>query len=449
MILHNQVKRTGILTQRILLIFMLLTFISGLIGYMATALNNPIIRLWKEFYLYGMFACAMMSIMPYISRKLFVSLWAVATFFLLGYALNSTLPITIIIYQIKLDSLVMVFCITAAVIISLQQGQVDAFVKKVGKVFIFGAFLNALFILLQHFYQGNFFDILGISSYGYDTGVKVITVNGTVRAIGLLTGFVQSGTLMMVAIISLIELRLSKTLKISVIPFFIMLAVFATALVFTTYKNGIVGVCLYLMLKLIDSIRNKKFVFRIWSLIVPSIFCFFAISTHSLWFFKIVDKINPFFAYYSIYIRVMQHRYIVDSLHTFKEIMFGVGMGVNGTGNFVFEKTGIDQKPVSLDSTYIYLLSNYGFSVVVLAVIILATVLFLLCKLNKYDIFGARYIVIYTLTIEFFYNNFMLNFPVNLYIILMILIPFFLRFKNRTSRTSEHSHLLPSSWTSL
>ena len=94
------------------------------------------------------------------------------------------------------------------------------------------------------------------------------------------------------------------------------------------------------------------------------------------------------------------------------QVLFGLGINLNGT-------YGIDKESLAsiiaipTDSTYIYILSNYG-------VIGLAGTVAMLCyfvKVSRRSITGVHFLLLYVLVISMFFNCYFGDFPSNFIIL--------------------------------
>jgi hypothetical protein len=258
------------------------------------------------------------------------------------------------------------------------------------------------------------------------SGIKIVTNANILRAPGLLLGFVPSGVLMVFCIILLIESY--RAIKVNKILFTSALVLFLVGLAMSTYKTGFIGLAIYLFIKgVLLFIHTKKYKQIFLHSVVGLIFLLSFLSTHFMIFYTIVNRFSPYYAYGSILLRIQQHIGILRSMNNPLDLLFGVGMGVNGV-------YGIEKAPntSALDSLYIYLMSNYG----LLATIIITGIMFYLVytffKNKEYDFLGAGYLIIYVLASEYFYNNIIANFPMNFVLMLIIVATIICRQKSIT-----------------
>lgn len=396
--------------------------LTGVIARISTVTNNPILKLWKEFFIIGILGLAILVILPRIRIRTLFLFWITVLTTIAFLTLNLNINMTVLFYQLKLDLVLFLFIIAAYdSLIILKKDELEDYIKKIYKIFMVFAIINAVLIVVEHFFPGQFMAFLGFQDeqWGADTGIKIVSTGGVIRSPGLLTYFVPAGTLMLLAFIVTIETR--KAFKMRCSLRLMLLALFTISIFFTTYKTAIIGFIFYLTIKTVEFLfRRLWLIFT--TLLTLGFFTIFFVSTHFMNIYYFVNKYSPDIAYNSILIRIQQHLAILETMKTTKQVFFGVGMGLNG--KFGLDKTVFNVDALPTDSTYIYLASNYGFVGVFAFLAIFIYVAVKLFNNRSFDIFGIRYIVIYTIAIEFFYNNFISSFPTNILTIAMILVPF-------------------------
>lgn len=405
-----------------ILFFIFLSCIAGIFGVLSNIYNFQLLRLWKEIYIgllvfliFGM-SYRWLYTNNYFKQAIGMSIGAII-FFVFESIYSLSLPINIIVYQLKIDVPVVAFGIICWIfIIQFNKQELVEFAKKVVFIILGMGLINAVAIIYERLFPHEFTSMLGLNwgNWGNSAGIRIITTNGNIRAMGLLTSFVASGTLMLICFVLLIETK--KLLKFNKYLFIALAVMFIVCLYFSTYKTAIIGFVFYLVLKILPYIFKKHQKFAAFTFASFMYLIFFA-SGHFYFIYRFVSKFSESMAYNSIYLRIFFHRQIIDQLHSLSNVLFGVGMGRNGT--FGIDKNLYNIKAIPTDSTYIYLVSNYGYVSVGLFTLFSILILRYLFKYNKYDIIGARYLMLYTLCIEFYYNNFMANFPANLFVIIL------------------------------
>ncbi|MBE6067122.1 MAG: hypothetical protein E7211_05385 [Clostridium lundense] len=340
------------------------------------------------------------------------------------------LTLEIIIYQLKLDFISIIFFISCYLIMNkLSSNELSIYTKRIVRIFLICGGINAIFVIFQHYFTDVFYNLVGIGNdftYGMINGLKITTAKGRIRAIGFQFNFLQAGQLMTICIITICENK--KRLGLNKYKFICYLSIFISALMFTTYKTGILGILIYCIFKSLRLFTiSKRQIFNIELLISQFILFISFIITNTLLLYDIIYNLDPFYAYNSVFLRVVQHKDIISEAQTIKEIILGLGFGKNGTFGLDKYQYGISAK--TLDSTFIYLFSNYGILILILFIIITYYLIIKINCLASLDIFGVKYVLLYILTSEFFYNNPIANFPTN--IILIFGISIFLVSKNK------------------
>lgn len=393
---------------------------SGVIGIIAFNLDNQYIRLWKELYVFLFFIISMLIRLPYIYKHNIYILFFLIFIFGSSYINSINFPSAVIFYQIKMDLPFILFIIAVLNTLLLLNKEIYKKIPfKISKLIIILGILNAFAMFFQRYFPSVFANLIGfqIGDWESDVGVRIVSAGNYLRSIGFFTYFVPAGTFMILCFIMLVESYPKKMFKK---PTFYFLAVlFLISVIFSTYKTALLGMLFYLCLKTIG------FFLRRYSTTYTFLFSFlvffvFFYSTHFYKIYKIIAKFNESVAYNSIYLRAYYHLEILKEITSIKDALFGLGMGVHGL--FGLEKTVYGIKSLPTDSTYIYLVSNYGYTTVFIFLGLLLYLIKYFFKHQLLDYFGCRYILLYVLCIEFFYNNFFANFPLNLIIALLSII---------------------------
>jgi hypothetical protein len=414
----------------LLLTFIVLALVSGVLGYLSVLFDFKLLRLWKELFTAVLLICAL--VLTFSNKKFGIIKWLLVTagFFIIMSVLSLRHSnLSYIIYQFKIDGFIFLFGIAAYYILNnLNREQFIDFLKRLTHVILLLGILNVLAMCLEHVFMSQWLNFLGGSQVqeNSSSGIKIVTNANILRAPGLLLGFVPSGVLMVFCIILLIESY--RAIKVNKILFTSALVLFLVGLAMSTYKTGFIGLAIYLFIKgVLLFIHTKKYKQIFLHSVVGLIFLLSFLSTHFMIFYTIVNRFSPYYAYGSILLRIQQHIGILRSMNNPLDLLFGVGMGVNGV-------YGIEKAPntSALDSLYIYLMSNYG----LLATIIITGIMFYLVytffKNKEYDFLGAGYLIIYVLASEYFYNNIIANFPMNFVLMLIIVATIICRQKSIT-----------------
>lgn len=419
--------------EKFILFFVLLSFFSGIPVYLSNIIDLKILRLWKELFMLVTMLGAFLIVPKNEYKKNLKLLIPIVIFWILILINSIGVNKTVILYQFKLDLTLVLYSIGIYLFFKYSKNNnIVNMQKKILCIIVIGGIVNSLFIIFQHYFPKEFLNLIGVKfgNWGSNTGIRIITSKENIRAVGFLTGFVQAGTTMLLCIVLLYENR--NKLKINKYLIFAILGLYTAALVFTTYKNGMLGLLFYIYLKIIELIKNKKYynILLYGSTILIVVIMFLA--THFYFIYSIVNKFDSYYAYSSIYMRVVFHNKILQQINNPMELLFGVGLGVNGT--FGLDKAALNIKAIPTDSMYIYILSNYGLVGVAILLSILCYLIFIMFKNHQYDQLGGRYILSYLLCVEMFFNNSIINFPFNTIVILITILAFFnIKYKQKES----------------
>jgi hypothetical protein len=427
-----KIRRTY-LPNKVLLLFLLVSFFTGIVSLASVMLDIAILKLWKEGFMVLMLVVALFYSGGRLSSKSIIPtiiLFLILIFALFTIASDFNSKSFIIFYQLKFDILPLVFLIALLISLSKQSlSELETLCKSIAKMMFFLGGMNAIAIILQQLFPDSFMGLLGLKTgeWGNETGVRLNSTEGNIRAIGFQLAFTMSGVLMFFCFVVSIEFR--KFFGGKRWPLFFS-PLFLVAIVCTTYKTAILAAMVYITTKVIEFLFKKysNIIVFFMGLSIFSIFCY---STHSLDVYEMVRPYNENSAYNSIYLRVVQHWKILGDLDSTAKILFGAGLGLNGT--FGLDKAAFGIQATPTDSAYIYMVSNYGFVGFFTYLALMVYLQIKLYKIKQFDIFGARYFVFFTLTIELFYNLGLANFPNNILLILFVAIPFVLHRKSLES----------------
>lgn len=400
---------------KIIMVFFILCFFTGIFSYLSYLLDNQYIKLWKEIYIIIMCILLFDIRLKKIDINVLFFLLIGGGFFFIEiiYSLLMNIPNDIIIYQLKNDLLLFLFAICIYIFfIKIDDKKIKDFSIKLIKIMIFLGAINAITMVLEFVFFEQFLNLIGLDmgNWGTAVGVKIITAGEALRPIGLQGGFVQAATLVLMAFIILNENKIYN-IKNKIIKYLLEI-IFFVAILLSTYATVIIGLIVYLAMKIINKIlKINTFIF--FSVIL---FIFFLYTSHGLGIYEFVNTIYPDKAYSSILLRVLQHWQIIDEINQEGiSFLLGTGLGINGMFGLDKEIYGIT--PIATDSTYIYLFSNYGIVGVFLYVFIL---IYFIINFYKKDILGIKYCLFYVLIIDFFFNNTITNFPVDFILLLLI-----------------------------
>ncbi|HAT5022004.1 TPA: hypothetical protein I9790_004863, partial [Serratia marcescens] len=317
----------------LLLLFLALCFFSGVIGVVSVMLNFPVLKVWKEAFIVLLFIVALCFSKGKVSSKIIIP---VVLLMLIGvFSIYSMLDIVsshtfIIFYQLKFDIVPLMFIVTVLLIFAkMSKEELLSFSVKFVRMTLFLGALNAIAVILQQLYPDSFMGLLGLDAgqWGSDAGVRLNSTEGNIRAIGLQLSFTMSGVLMLFCLILSVECRHFLKSRLLRVIFFLL---FFVAIFCTTYKTAVIGLMVYFFVKFFEGFLpsiSKVAIFIIGGVLV----LLFVYSTHSYAVYDSVRVYNQTAAYNSIYLRVLEHHKIIASLDSLGKILFGAGLGINGT----------------------------------------------------------------------------------------------------------------------
>lgn len=408
--------------------FIVISFFSGIMGYLSYVMDNPVIRLWKEIYILFLSLCIIFFNMKKIIKNninyQFLLTVYISLFFLIEIIYSSLIleiPLIIILYQLKSDLLLFIFFIILYILFSnLSEEELENFSRSIVKIIIFLGLINAIAMILQTIFFEQFLSLIGLDfgNWGAKVGLRVETVGADIlRPIGFQIGFIPATTISLLCFFIMNENIIyrirNKFIKL------ILNIIFIASIFLSTYATAIIGMLMYISIKIIIFIPlnklNKKYIIYFLS---GLLFVLFFYVTHEFDVYEFISKFYPDKAYSSIFIRIMLYLEVInDWSNDGLTLLLGLGLGTNGTYGLDKNIYGISSIP--LDSTYIYILSNYGILGVLFFVIMMVYFILYLCNKN---ILGLGYFCIYILIIEFFFNNFMVDFPLNFITILLVVL---------------------------
>ncbi|QJW56703.1 hypothetical protein HL670_03600 [Serratia plymuthica] len=399
--------------QSLAVIFLFLFTFSGVFSIVAVKIDNPLIKLWKEILIIVLFTgCTLFVFMKRSIniRKILLLFIFLLPFLVIYLLLTLDSNRLLVAYQIKNDVVPFLFVAAVSFVVNSRESKEHIYLKMI-KVIIITGLINAVFVFFESAFSTLFMSVLAIDDFnnaGGASGVRLDNTSWGLRAMGTMTSFINSGTLTFFSIVCLLETKLYGGWKKLV-----MFAVLLAAMVLTTYKTTLLAIVLYFAVKavytLFRRVRGSKMIYFFATIMV------FASMTYVFNSMDVYNKIAPTsfkeVAYNSIYLRVLQHADILRDMEGRDEFYSGLGVGVNGTSG-PSEDLKVNSK--ALDSTYIYIMSNYGFIGVLIYVATALTILLYLCLQGRENDNIAIVMLFYALSIEFFTNNIFANFPCNL-----------------------------------
>ncbi|WP_396266633.1 hypothetical protein WGR79_08275 [Klebsiella pneumoniae] len=411
---------------KIMYILIILFSWTSIFSLIAVKTDSQIVKLWKEIAVIAFYILSIMYLFrtkKIGAKKVLISI-VIPVYIFVFYILTSMEDNRILVfYQFKTDIIPFLFPFAMYCIIETQE-QAHKIYRGLCNVFIFIGITNAIFVFIERIFTTWFLVFLEIDNLNNQSGKSGLRLDNTsdgLRAMGTMTSFINSGTLMILSIFILLESGIfNKKKKILLLPLFIAGAIA------TTYKTAMVTLLLYLPIKiifiLIKTNGAKKMFLAIYTLLCFSIMG--AVFNSSYLYDKFKNTSLHKAAYSSIYVRVLQHDDILADVEK-ESLLTGVGVGVNGTQG----PPELKYSSKALDSTYVNLLSNYGLLGLSFYLLFFLFLMFKNIFMGVGDLL-ASFLIFFHIGIEFFANNILMNFPLNIYISIFLFFSLFYRKKD-------------------
>lgn len=412
---------------KIMYILIILFSWTSIFSLIAVKTDSQIVKLWKEIAVIAFYILSIMYLFrtkKIGAKKVLISI-VIPVYIFVFYILTSMEDNRILVfYQFKTDIIPFLFPFAMYCIIENQE-QAHKIYRGLCNVFIFIGITNAIFVFIERIFTTWFLVFLEIDNLNNQSGKSGLRLDNTsdgLRAMGTMTSFINSGTLMILSIFILLESGIfNKKKKILLLPLFIAGAIA------TTYKTAMVTLLLYLPIKiifiLIKTNGAKKMFLAIYTLLCFSIMG--AVFNSSYLYDKFKNTSLHKAAYSSIYVRVLQHDDILADVEK-ESLLTGVGVGVNGTQG----PPELKYSSKALDSTYVNLLSNYGLLGLSFYLLFFLFLMFKNIFMGGVGDLLASFLIFFHIGIEFFANNILMNFPLNIYISIFLFFSLFYRKKD-------------------
>ncbi|MBH3234823.1 hypothetical protein I5R56_20295 [Serratia marcescens] len=408
---------------------------TSVFSLVAARLDNPIVKLWKEVLvlIYYVFSVSLALIRGRLKLSTLILVVIAPAFVLTVYIITSLGDdLTLVMYQIKND-FIPFFFVLGLMNIFLTFDEGTTLYNKLCKTLLIVGVINLCVIVVQKIFTEWFMIFLQVDEFNNSSrgsGLRLDNVSDSLRAMGTLTSFIGSGTLMAICFFITLESGIvNKKIK----P--ILAGLFFAGAVATLYKTAVIGIAIYCAVKLTMVVLrvDVNLARIIWGGATTVIF-FIMLFVFNDYYVYDQMKNTRFHdaAYSSIYVRVLQHDNIFTDVEK-DSLLTGVGIGVNGTEG----PSGLKVASKALDSTYINLLSNYGLIGVLLY---LSTYILIMLRVVIKPGVGATLtlsLLFYHLGIEFFTNNILMNFPLNLFFYIFIYISLFYRGEKDDTELSD------------
>lgn len=395
---------------------------TGIISLISVKFELEMLRIWKEILIIFLFLGTLFF--SYISKvniiRVFLFCLFVCLFFLVYFLIFINTNRTLVFYQIKNDIIPFLFPISIIIGLSTRDG-VSYFIKNYVKCIVNITLINAILIFIQTIYTESFLLYLEIDSYnnqGSASGLRLDHTLGSLRAMGTMTSFINSGTLCLFSIFILIETKYYSGFKK-----WFFIGVITLAAIATTYKTIYIALILYLLIRLTYLLLKNDLHQRVFLFFMTIFcFCFFSFTFNNMYIYDNYFRGTDYqeIGYDSIYIRVLQHDMIISDMEKQGSFYTGQGVGYNGTEG----PSELKSNSKALDSTFINILSNYG-AIFTFGFIIILFMLQLYFTLRRGVLNNLACIILfYIIGVEFFANNFFMNFPPNIIFYTLIAISY-------------------------
>ncbi|MEQ5972476.1 O-antigen ligase family protein [Serratia liquefaciens] len=423
-------------TKKIMVTFTTVCFFifcfTSIFSLVAARLDNPALKLWKEvlviiYYLLSVFFILLRGKIKVVNLILGI---IIPAFILTTYVISSLGDeLALVLYQFKSDFIPFFFVLGLVnVFLSFDDGL--ELYRKLCKTLIIVGIINIGVIIVQKVFTEWFMVFLQVDEFNNSSrgsGLRLDNVSDNLRAMGTLTSFIGSGTLMVLCFFVTLESGVvSKKIKI------ILATAFLAGAIATLYKTAIIGIAAYTIIKLfLIFLRvDRKLERVIWGGASVTVFFVSMFVFNSYFVYDQVKNTSLHdSAYSSIFIRVQQHNDIFNDVEK-NSLLTGVGIGTNGTEG----PSGLKQASKALDSTYVNVLSNYGLLGVIVYLVVYLTIMLNIIAKPGIGTNLALVLLFYHLGIEFFTNNILMNFPLNLFFYIFIYLSLY--YKNSQSRES-------------
>ncbi|MCV9878012.1 O-antigen ligase family protein [Brenneria izbisi] len=420
----KEIEHRGMI--RIIYLSIILFAFTSIFSLISVKTDNQLMKLWKEILIiifYGISIFFLLKRRFFLKKQLFIAVFLPFGVVFLYLITSLDDNFVLVLYQLKNDIIPFLFIFGVFCFIYTQSAS-EVFYERICKIFIVLGSINFIAIIIQRIFTSWFLIALQIDDLNNQSGKSGLRLDNTsdgLRAMGTMTSFINSGTLMILSLFILMESGVfRKKTKIILAPIFIFGAIA------TTYKTAIITLLLYIPLKLLLVFIRSQFLKKI-IIFIYTIICFtvmaFLFNSNYL-YDRLKDTSLRDAVYSSVYIRVLQHDDILNDVYNHSPLT-GVGVGVHGTQG----PPQLKYNSKALDSTYVNILSNYGILGLIVYILIFVVIFM---KIVMYDGLGGlltSFILFFHLGVEFFANNLLMNFPLNVYFSIFIFISLF--FKER------------------
>ncbi|MDW5501028.1 hypothetical protein R6Y99_14650 [Pseudomonas lundensis] len=396
----------------LLLMYMTLLSLNGIVTVVAY-MSTRALLLYKDFFAMAVPLFVLILLFarnPRVTSQcrsiliLFLSMVIFSLVFILLSMLSGRFDFFRAIVQFRLELLTFGAFFFAAVLLLFEYSERVEIVTKVIKYYIIFAVLNALFAVAESSMAGLLYAVVGFdpgpqfTQFGKEYGLLLRTIQGQLRAFGLLTGPFSLSEYLFFALILVPFVSVKHRKKYIVL---IMLGI-----AFSTSKTAIIMALLYIMYLMSRRFFSLRFSLNIVTMVTMVLSLFFYVTTTNYSIYEMIFPKENSYAENSILLRTVNIEAVrADSGYS---PFIGAGYAVNGNAVVGDDNTN----SVPLDSMYIYMLSNYGNVGIVFLIIVATVVIGLLYQRTLRGLNPGIYLYwMISLSMNFVYNNPLSNYP--------------------------------------
>jgi len=344
------------------------------------------------------------------------------------------------IVQFRLELLTFGSFFFAAVLMLFEYEERVEILNKIIKFYIVCAVINALFAIAESTLAGALYAVVGfdpgpqLTEFGKQYGLLLRTVQGQLRAFGLLTGpFSLSEYLFFALVLS--PFVSDKNRK----KYIILILV---AIVFSTSKTAIIMALLYIMYLMMRRVLSLRSSLNIVTMVTLVLSLFFYVTTTNYSIYEMIFPEENTYAENSILLRTVN----IEAVKNDSEYSPFIGAGYAVNGNAVVGDDNSNTVP--LDSLYIYMLSSYGNVGIILLVLVSVVILSMLYSRTLNGLTASVYLYwMISLSMNFVYNNPISNYPGYIFAIIVSILLMSIRKSPQRERAQTSAKLARTSTT--
>jgi hypothetical protein len=392
--------------------YMTLLSLNGIVTVVAY-MSTRALLLYKDFFAMAVPVFVLILLFarnPRVSAQcrsiliLFLSMVVFSLVFILLSMLSGRFDFFRAIVQFRLELLTFGSFFFAAVLLLFEYDERVEIVTKVIKYYIIFAVLNALFAVAESSLAGLLYAVIGfdpgpqLTQFGKEYGLLLRTIQGQLRAFGLLTGPFSLSEYLFFALVLTPFVSAKHRKK------YILLIVVGIA--FSTSKTAIIMALLYIMFLISRRFFSQRFSLNIVTMVTMVLSLFFYVTTTNYSIYEMIFPKENAYAENSILLRTVNIEAVrADSGYS---PFIGAGYAVNGNAVVGDDNTN----SIPLDSMYIYMLSNYGNLGIIFLVIVASLILGILYQRTRRGLNPSVYLYwMISLSMNFVYNNPLTNYP--------------------------------------